>query len=198
MNSCYSWQEYILRIHCFNSYGNHSRYGQCLDMEISFYVECFEQNEKFIPWCLTVDLKVVDFTFRISDEIDIIETSQLWASVESILSQSFGTITVEVSIKDYQKSQMNRKRSRSQKRNEIFVINIKPIRQPSKSRGHVGENLEALLLNDKIACENFLGTRGEDCWSEHARVKFLKQGITYIGHELKTSITEGAFNNDGS
>ena len=167
-------------------------------MEISFYVECFEQNEKFIPWCLKVDMKIVDFTFELSDDIELIETSEWWTNVESILAQSFGTMTVEISINKHQQHQMYTRRSQRNPRIQTSVINIKPIRQPSKMEGNIGENLEALLLDDKNACQKFIDTSGDNCWSEHLRQQFSRQGITFLGHKLTTNITEDVSNIKGT
>lgn len=158
-------------------------------MEISYYVECFGYKEKLIPRCLTINMIMVDFTFNFTEKNMTLENSNLIEKIESILKICFGTMTVEISIiqtrnePKYDEIEIISRKCRSEY--QIWPINIKAVRQPYNSSNQLDQNLMSLLLNDKTACKQFLGTDDDNCWSSSTKKIFNDNGISFLSHTIK-------------
>ena len=158
-------------------------------MEISYYVECYENKEKFIPRCLTINTKMVDFTFNFTEENMKIGNSNLEENIMSILKICFGTMTVEISIIQTRNEQeiddieiLSRKCRGGY---QVWPIQIKAVRQPYRTSGELDQNLMYLLLNNKTACKQFLGNANDNCWSSSTKKIFHDNGISFLGHTIK-------------
>ena len=132
---------------------------------------------------------LVDFTFDLTEENMAIENSKLVEQIKLTLKKCFGRMTVEVFISENQNEEVdedNNGLSRTLERNiQIWSINIKAVRQPYKLSGELVQNLLSLLMNDDFACEQFLGVKSNQCWSQSARQIFRINGISFLDHNLR-------------
>ena len=125
---------FFVSIHCFNRNATNDVTAiNCLDMEISYYLECYSYKAEYVPKCLKTDVVSAEFSFDMPFEENYFDissenTQQLWRDIGPLLKRSFGKIEISTKLKRITKGSV------------IILIDIQPTR-------HSAADINSLLNN---------------------------------------------------
>ena len=136
-------------------------------MEISYYYECFSYKANFDPKCLTLDVLIAEFSFKLpfhDDYNDILssKSTALLKIMEPLLKKSFGAMEINLSCTKIRKGSV------------IIVEELRPV------RNSVSE-VKLLLSNNKNSCEEFLDEKNCWCWHTNTQKIFRENGYEFLG-----------------
>ena len=161
-------QKLLFSVHCFNRNASQlTPLIECVDMEISYYYECFRYKANFDPKCLEIDVLTAEFSFKLpfyDDYNDILSSSStsLLKIMEPLLKQSFGTMEINLSSTKIRKGSV------------IIVEELRPV------RNSVSE-VKLLLSNNRTSCEEFLDEKNCWCWHTNTQKIFRENGYEFLG-----------------
>ena len=156
------------RIHCFNE---HARSGQCRDLEISYYFECYTAVPDIALKCIFLAARAA-FKFAESfhedyEDLKSVKSNELWNMIEPLLEESFGVIEVDLSLINIKPIMIEEEIQKSIQ-TEVDII---PIRNRNNSEDQISvENINTLLANDQ--------------WNRKTENIFRQAGIKFEGVDL--------------
>ena len=141
-----------------------------MDMEISYYYECYSFKAKYVPDCLKIDVVSAHFILDLNftsdyNDVNSPAAQKLLKNTVPLLKKSVGLIKIDF---------LNEKIKNG---SVILEMEIKLVRNSIN-------DIQSLFNNDPDACEKFLGiinSNEDNCWHKNTQKIFLEKNYTFIG-----------------